>query len=47
MLSDDNDDVEFADRLMNPDLYNEQHVGVLPVPSPPPPSHHKSKMCPL
>ena len=49
MLSDDNDDVEFADRLMNPDLYDEQHVGILPVPSPPPPSSHESKLktCPL
>ena len=43
MLSDDDNDVEFADRLMNPDLYNEQHVGVLPLPSPPPPSRHESE----
>ena len=43
MLSDNDDDIEFADRLMNPDLYNEQHVGVLPLPSPPPPSRHESE----
>ena len=43
MLSDNDDDIEFADRLMNPDLYNEQHVGVLPLPLPPPPSRHKSE----
>ena len=42
LSNDDDNDVEFADRLMNPDLYNEQHVGVLPVPSPPP-SRHESE----
>ena len=41
LSNDDDNDVEFADRIMNPDLYNEQHVGV-PLPSPPS-SHHESK----